>query len=72
LSEVGCSDSEIMAITGHGSAEMVRHYTRQASQEKLARSAISRLRTNELATNECLTGQSESVSPGQSGPAKRS
>jgi integrase len=43
LAEVGCSPSEIGAITGHRSLAMVELYTRSASQERLAVAAIVRL-----------------------------
>lgn len=43
LAEVGCSDAEIMSITGHRTRGMVSHYTRRANQKRLAKAAIARL-----------------------------
>lgn len=45
LAEAGCTDREIMAITGHKTAAMVTRYTRRADQERLARGAITKLVT---------------------------
>lgn len=39
LAEAGCTDSEIMAITGHSTREMVTLYSRGARKKRLARSA---------------------------------
>jgi integrase len=43
LAEVGCSDSEIQAITGHTTASMVAHYRKQADKKKQAGAAIRKL-----------------------------
>jgi integrase len=43
LAEAGCSDREIMAITGHRTTEMVSLYTRRAEQKRMARSAMDKL-----------------------------
>ena len=43
LAEEGCSEREIMALTGHRSTAMVSHYTRQADQKRRAESAVRRL-----------------------------
>lgn len=43
LAEAGCSDAEIMSITGHRTRSMVSLYTRGASQKRLATAAIARL-----------------------------
>jgi integrase len=43
LAEVGCSEAQIGAITGHEDLEMIRHYTKQASQRRLAREAMHKL-----------------------------
>lgn len=43
LAEAGCTDSQIMAITGHKTRQMVSHYTKSASQKVLAQAAIDRL-----------------------------
>jgi integrase len=39
FAEVGCSDHEIMAITGHESIAMVQRYTKAYSKKKLSQSA---------------------------------
>jgi integrase len=46
LAEVGCSTREIMAVLGHNSLSQAEHYTKQAGQAKLARSAMDRLENN--------------------------
>ena len=43
LADAGCSAHEIAAITGHTTLKMVEHYTRNADQARLARSATARL-----------------------------
>jgi integrase len=43
LSEAGCSEAEISAITGHQDLEMIRHYIKQANQRRLARGAMRKL-----------------------------
>lgn len=40
LAEAGCSSHEIQAITGHRTLQMVEHYTKAASQKRLASSAM--------------------------------
>lgn len=42
LLEAGCSDAEVMAITGHRSREMVTLYGRSVRQKQLARSAMDK------------------------------
>jgi integrase len=42
LAEAGCSDREIMAITGHRSVAMVTLYTRRANQKRRAVAAIEK------------------------------
>lgn len=42
LAELGCSDAEIMAITGHLTREMVTLYTRDADRRRMAVSAMAR------------------------------
>jgi integrase len=44
LAEGGCSEHEIMAITGHSSLSEVQHYTKSASQITLAQQAMERLK----------------------------
>jgi integrase len=43
LAEVGCTENEIMAITGHRTSAMVALYTRAARQKRLASAAIGKL-----------------------------
>jgi integrase len=43
LAEAGCTDAEIMAVTGHRTTEMIRLYTRQAEQRRMARQAMNKL-----------------------------
>lgn len=43
LAEAGCSEREIMAITGHTSSVMVSRYVREADQKKRARSAVEKV-----------------------------
>lgn len=44
LAEAGCSDAEIMSVTGHTTAKMVQHYRRGADQRRLATAAIARFK----------------------------
>ena len=46
LAEQGCTEHEIMAITDHTTSAMVAHYTRGASQKRLAQRAIAKLSNN--------------------------
>ena len=43
LAELGCSEQEIMVITGHRTSKEVTRYTRAASQKTRAESALRRL-----------------------------
>ncbi|MCP1215613.1 tyrosine-type recombinase/integrase [Acetobacter orientalis] len=43
LAEAGCSEREIMAITGHTSSTMVSRYVREASQKTRAKSAAEKV-----------------------------
>lgn len=43
LAEAGCSEGEIMSITGHRTSRMVAHYTRDASKKRQASAAIIKL-----------------------------
>lgn len=45
LAEAGCSESEIMAVTGHRTSRMVAHYTKDASKKQQASAAIIKLET---------------------------
>lgn len=40
MAEAGCSEDEIMAVTGHRSAQMVRLYVRGARRKKMADNAV--------------------------------
>lgn len=43
MAEAGCTDREIMAVTGHKTVEMVSKYTRKADQRRRASAAIVKL-----------------------------
>lgn len=43
LAEMGCTEFEIMAITGHRTSKEVTRYTRAASQKTRAESALKRM-----------------------------
>lgn len=43
LTESGCTEQEIMAITGHRTSKEVTRYTRAASQKTRAQSALRRM-----------------------------
>jgi integrase len=45
LANAGCSIHEIAAITGHKTLGMIAHYTASADQERMAKSAVARLKT---------------------------
>jgi integrase len=47
LAEAGCSANEIAAISGHASLREVARYTAAADQERMARTAVERLRRTE-------------------------
>ena len=47
LAELGASESEIMAVTGHTTSKEVVRYTRGARQKVLAARAMSRFDENE-------------------------
>jgi len=44
LAEAGCSDRQIMAVTGHQTSQMVDHYVKAASQKIRAKAAIEKLK----------------------------
>jgi integrase len=46
LAEVGCTDREIMSITGHTTSKEVSRYTRQAKQKVRAANAMAKYQTN--------------------------
>jgi integrase len=43
LAEAGCSTEQIKSITGHSTTQMVEHYTKDANQKTLAKSAMKLL-----------------------------
>jgi integrase len=43
LADAGCTEGEIMAVTGHRTSRMVAHYTKAASKRKAAGAAILKL-----------------------------
>lgn len=47
LADAGCSENEIMAITGHKTPKMVQHYTRGRDRKKLAHAAIVKLEAHD-------------------------
>jgi integrase len=44
LADVGCTEHEIMSITGRTSLSEVQRYTQAANQKRLARSAMEKVR----------------------------
>jgi integrase len=46
LAEAGCTEAEIMAITGHRTSAEVSRYTRAARQKQLAQDAMTKLQAN--------------------------
>ena len=48
LAELGCTEQEIMAITGHRTSKEVTRYTRAASQKTRAESALRRLSNGQI------------------------
>ena len=46
LAEAGCTDRQIMSITGHKIAQEVGRYTRSAEQMKLAEQAMGLLKVS--------------------------
>ena len=46
LAEAGCTDRQIMSITGHKTAQEVGRYTRSAEQMKLAEQAMGLLKVS--------------------------
>ena len=43
LAEAGCSEQEIMSVTGHRTSAMVAHYTKGANKKRQANAAITKL-----------------------------
>ena len=46
LAEAGCSEQEIMSVTGHRTSAMVAHYTKGANKKRQANAAITKLENN--------------------------
>jgi integrase len=59
LAEAGCTEKQIGAITGHKTLAEIERYTRDASQERLARQAINKQIENESGK----PGRSEMATP---------
>jgi integrase len=53
LANAGCSEREIMAITGHKSVSEVSRYVRARDQEQLAERAMARTKLSTIATPDC-------------------
>jgi integrase len=51
LADAGCTEHEIMSVTGHKSLAEVQRYTRAADQKRLASAAILKLERNGKATS---------------------
>jgi len=49
LAEADGTEREIMARLGHKSPQMAAHYTKRASQKKLARSAVEKIERAKIA-----------------------
>ncbi len=56
LAELGCSELEIMAITGHRTMKEVAHYTRAARQRVMAENAFGRLSEATFANEKSHSG----------------
>jgi integrase len=51
LAEIGCSEKQIAAVTGHTTLKEVARYTRAANQERLAADAIDMLAEQKMFKN---------------------
>ena len=58
LANAGCSEREIMAITGHKSSSEVARYTKARNQERLAESATAKLKRARAISTESEQGLS--------------
>ena len=58
LAEVGCSNQQIKAVTGHVTDKEVSRYTAAADQERLAEQAIDASPGGERGNRNCLTKSS--------------
>lgn len=56
LAEAGCSEREIMAITGHKTVAMVSHYAKRARQRVLGKAAMDKLEAAESGKPKNATG----------------
>jgi integrase len=52
LAEAGCSANEIAAISGHQTLHEVERYTKAADQERMARTAVERLKNDRVTNRE--------------------
>jgi len=52
LAELGCTELEIMSVTGHSTSKEVERYTRAARRRLLAQSAMAKLSTGQKAEEE--------------------
>lgn len=55
LAELGCSERQIMAVTGHKSVSEVSRYTRAAEQSRLAEQAMAKLNAGRTNSDEKLS-----------------
>jgi integrase len=55
LAELGCSEREIMAVTGHKSVSEVSRYTKAAKQTKLAEQAMAKFSQRRTNSDENLS-----------------
>ena len=70
LAELGCTEFEIMAITGHTTSKEVTRYTRAASQKTRAESALRRMSSEQ--TQDKSVPLSEVITPSGTKPATNS
>jgi integrase len=54
LAEAGCSANEIASISGHQTLSEVERYTKAADQQRMARTAVERLKNDRVANREQL------------------
>lgn len=63
LAEVGCSEHQIAAITGHENLAEIRRYTRAAAQQKLADAAFAALENGTGPERKSVSPSPKKVSP---------
>ncbi|WPP23415.1 tyrosine-type recombinase/integrase [Komagataeibacter rhaeticus] len=68
MAEAGCSEREIMAITGHTSPAMVSRYVREADQKRRAQSAATKVTRYRLELESAKTGECGVLKPLSAGP----